>query len=48
MSYYTGQEGYGRFTPAERRQFYRYSRGSLEETNPPFGGQKSDSSSSYS
>ena len=25
-------EGYGRFTPAERRQFYRYSRGSLEET----------------
>jgi four helix bundle protein len=25
-------EGYGRYTPADRKQFYRYSRGSLEET----------------
>ena len=25
-------EGYGRFTPAERKQFYRYARGSFEET----------------
>ena len=25
-------EGYGRFTPADRRNFYRYSRGSFEET----------------
>lgn len=25
-------EGYGRFTPADRRKFYRYSRGSFEET----------------
>ncbi len=32
MSYYTGQEGYGRYTPADRKRFYLYSRGSLEET----------------
>ena len=32
LNYYTGQEGYGRFTPAERKQFYRYARGSFEET----------------
>ena len=25
-------EGYGRFTPADRRRFYHYSRGSFEET----------------
>jgi four helix bundle protein len=25
-------EGYGRFTPADRKTFYRYARGSLEET----------------
>jgi len=25
-------EGYGRYTPADRRLFYRYSRGSFEET----------------
>jgi four helix bundle protein len=25
-------EGYGRFTPAERKVFYRYARGSFEET----------------
>ncbi len=25
-------EGYGRYTPADRKQFYRYARGSLEET----------------
>ena len=25
-------EGYGRFTPADRRTFYRYARGSFEET----------------
>lgn len=25
-------EGYGRFTPADRRVFYRYARGSFEET----------------
>lgn len=25
-------EGYGRYTPAERRLFYRYARGSFEET----------------
>ena len=25
-------EGYGRFTPADRKVFYRYSRGSFEET----------------
>jgi len=25
-------EGYGRFTPADRKNFYRYSRGSFEET----------------
>ena len=25
-------EGYGRFTPADRKRFYYYSRGSLEET----------------
>jgi len=25
-------EGYGRYTPAERKNFYRYSRGSFEET----------------
>jgi len=25
-------EGYGRFTPADRRNFYRYARGSFEET----------------
>ena len=25
-------EGYGRHTPAERRVFYRYARGSFEET----------------
>ena len=25
-------EGYGRYTPAERRRFYRYSRGSFEES----------------
>ena len=25
-------EGYGRFTPADRKTFYRYSRGSFEET----------------
>ena len=25
-------EGYGRFTPADRRLFYRYARGSFEET----------------
>ena len=25
-------EGYGRYTPADRRKFYRYSRGSFEET----------------
>ncbi len=25
-------EGYGRFTPADRKLFYRYSRGSFEET----------------
>ena len=25
-------EGYGRFTPADRRKFYIYSRGSFEET----------------
>jgi len=25
-------EGYGRYTPADRRNFYRYSRGSFEET----------------
>jgi len=25
-------EGYGRYTPADRRIFYRYARGSLEET----------------
>lgn len=25
-------EGYGRFTPAERKLFYRYARGSFEET----------------
>lgn len=25
-------EGYGRFTPADRRKFYLYSRGSFEET----------------
>ncbi len=26
-------EGYGRFTPADRKTFYRYARGSFEETN---------------
>jgi four helix bundle protein len=25
-------EGYGRFSPADRKRFYRYSRGSFEET----------------
>jgi four helix bundle protein len=25
-------EGYGRFTPADRKKFYRYARGSFEET----------------
>jgi len=25
-------EGYGRFTPADRRNFYRYARGPFEET----------------
>jgi four helix bundle protein len=25
-------EGYGRFTPADRKLFYRYARGSFEET----------------
>jgi four helix bundle protein len=25
-------EGYGRFTPADRKRFYRFSRGSFEET----------------
>jgi four helix bundle protein len=25
-------EGFGRYTPADRKKFYRYSRGSLEET----------------
>lgn len=25
-------EGYGRYTPAERKVFYRYARGSFEET----------------
>jgi four helix bundle protein len=25
-------EGYGRFTPADRKNFFRYSRGSFEET----------------
>lgn len=25
-------EGYGRYTPADRKLFYRYSRGSFEET----------------
>lgn len=25
-------EGYGRFTPPDRRKFYRYARGSFEET----------------
>lgn len=25
-------EGYGRFTPADRKTFYRYARGSFEET----------------
>lgn len=25
-------EGYGRYTPADRRNFYRYARGSFEET----------------
>ena len=25
-------EGYGRFTPKDRKLFYRYARGSLEET----------------
>lgn len=25
-------EGYGRYTPADRKQFYRYARASLEET----------------
>jgi len=25
-------EGYGRYTPADRKEFYLYSRGSLEET----------------
>ena len=25
-------EGYGRYTPAERKLFYRYARGSFEET----------------
>ncbi len=25
-------EGYGRFTPADRKNFYRYARGSFEET----------------
>ena len=25
-------EGYGRFTPADRKVFYRYARGSFEET----------------
>ena len=25
-------EGYGSFTPADRKQFYRYARGSFEET----------------
>ncbi|MBW1677415.1 MAG: four helix bundle protein [Deltaproteobacteria bacterium] len=25
-------EGYGRFTPADRKKFYLYARGSLEET----------------
>ena len=25
-------EGYGRYTPADRKLFYRYARGSLEET----------------
>ncbi len=25
-------EGYGRYTPADRKQFYRYARGSFEET----------------
>ena len=25
-------EGYGRYTPADRRVFYRYARGSFEET----------------
>lgn len=25
-------EGYGRYTPADRKKFYRYSRGSFEET----------------
>ena len=25
-------EGYGRYTPADRKNFYRYSRGSFEET----------------
>jgi four helix bundle protein len=25
-------EGYGRYTPSERRLFYRYARGSFEET----------------
>jgi len=33
MSYYTGQEGYGRFTLAGRKLFYRYARSSLEEVN---------------
>lgn len=26
-------EGYGRFTPADRKRFYYFSRGSFEETN---------------
>ena len=25
-------EGYGRYTPADRRKFYHYARGSFEET----------------
>ncbi len=25
-------EGYGRYTPADRKRFYRYARGSFEET----------------
>ena len=31
-NYLTGQKGYGRFTPADRKTFYRYARGSFEET----------------
>lgn len=26
------REGYGRYTPADRKKFYRYARGSFEET----------------